>query len=856
MELFKLTTPKDDAWKVIETLGHENLVQFLNMNLTTEVTKLLYQDRIKICYETERRILFLINTCHEYLIKINKPRDSAEFFKHIELIEQKLGKQADMLFDAIENEVRSCEDFVVKQRDTIDEIKRNIDYQCDYREVISFLMTMVNNLEGAMPARPGGNGRDAENPGGAGGSENGLSFFAGTIKHEEMERMKKMLFRSTRGLALTHFRCYSQNDIEKAAYLVVFSGAGGNYDRVKKICDSFMGQRFDIPNMNQLDNKRMDVESNIKKSQDLYEISVGQLKDYLFDQNSTGQGPQTSIYEVYKWYVAKEKAIYNALNMLMAHKQVFIGYMWVPSAKQAIVANKLRTFPTTEFSRWRSGDGNMPIPPTSYKANDVITFHQMNVDQYKIATYGEINPAIFQIVTFPFLYAVMYGDWGHGMVFFLLGIVLCLSEPKLRKDPSWEGFLMTRHFWLMMGFFSVYMGLIYNEFFALPADFFGTCYDLAAYDKSATPAVIPPKDGAHTTCVYAFGFDPSWKLSSSELTFTNNIKEKLAVIIAYFHLNFGMVLNALNCVYFGNYKKLIFDICTGFIIFLGLIGYMIVLIYAKWWYPVYAYDPPPPVSDPPVLNISTSPSIIVVLIGDIMGLTPLSEANPDYYQWFGNQQAISDALVYAAFALLPVMLCAIPCIHICCGKKHGDHGDDQFDQVHAAGRDESQQLLNNDDDVSGGMNDVEQMLKLHCPKAENHDNIGEIFIHQVIETIEFVLGCISNTASYLRLWALSLAHGQLGYVFLTLIFTGAGSLTPGNMSVGVAIPFFFIMAFPVMAAVTGVLLMMDALEVFLHTTRLHWVEFMGKFYQGAGHPYKPFSFNEVFAKERKRVDKQ
>ena len=136
MELYRITIPKDDAWRVAELLGNKHVAHFVDLNKNEQLFNLPYAFRLKMCDETERRIQFLINKSKEMRITVTRPETIEEFNGFIEKIATERRKAMNLLFDTVEQEMVDKEKFVISQSKTIQDMQAGINKLEDYVNVL------------------------------------------------------------------------------------------------------------------------------------------------------------------------------------------------------------------------------------------------------------------------------------------------------------------------------------------------------------------------------------------------------------------------------------------------------------------------------------------------------------------------------------------------------------------------------------------------------------------------------------------------------------------------------------------------------------------------------------------------
>uniref|UniRef100_A0A3P9M9B8 V-type proton ATPase subunit a n=1 Tax=Oryzias latipes TaxID=8090 RepID=A0A3P9M9B8_ORYLA len=619
-------------------------------------------------------------------------------------------------------------------------------------------------------------------------------FVAGVVHPWKVPSFERLLWRACRGYIIVDFREMDQRlehpdtgeMVQWTVFLISFWGDQIG-QKVKKICDCFHTQTFAYP------------ESPAEREEILQAgISLPLFYDQVLSQTEAFLQQlllrSVAILPQWKVRVQKCKAIQMVLNLCSPSvtDKCLIAEAWCPTAKLPELQSALR--------EGGSGSGvdsfynRLPTstpPPTLFPLNSFTAGFQNIVDAYGVAGYREVNPAVYTIITFPFLFAVMFGDVGHGILMSLAALWMVLEEkdPKLKSSNNeiWKMMFGGRYLILLMGLFSIYTGAIYNECFSRSLSTFASGWHVGPmFDKNIWNASVlegnkflsmdPVVSGVFTS-PYPFGIDPVWGMANNKLTFLNSYKMKMSVIIGVIHMTFGVCLSFFNYWHFKKMSSVFFVLIPELFFMLCLFGYLVFMVVFKW----IAYTP---------AQSKIAPSILIHFI-DMFLFTD----NPDNPQLFKGQLVVQKVLVVLALCSVPVLLLGKP---MC------------------------------------------QYLTFRRRRRQPLFDVADVFMHQAIHTIEYCLGCISNTASYLRLWALSLAHAQLSEVLWTMVMHIALKW-PGYLGSAILVLIFAFFA----VLTVSILLVMEGLSAFLHALRLHWVEFQNKFYSGNGYKLVPFSFTSL-----------
>ncbi|KAM5273853.1 V-type proton ATPase 116 kDa subunit a 1 isoform 21-T21 [Ctenodactylus gundi] len=739
MTLAQLFLQSEAAYCCVSELGELGKVQFRDLNPDVNVFQRKFVNEVRRCEEMDRKLRFVEKEIRKANIPIMDTGENPEVPFPRDMIDLEAN------FEKIENEL--------KEINTNQEaLKRNFLELTELKFILRKTQQFFDEMadpdlleESSSLLDPNEMGR---------GTPLRLGFVAGVINRERIPTFERMLWRVCRGNVFLR-QAEIENPLEdpvtgdyvhKSVFIIFFQGDQLK-NRVKKICEGFRASLYPCPETPQ---ERKEMASGVNTRIDDLQMVLNQTEDHR------QRVLQAAAKNIRVWFikVRKMKAIYHTLNLcnIDVTQKCLIAEVWCPVTDLDSIQFALRRGTEHSGSTVPSILNRMQTnqtPPTYNKTNKFTYGFQNIVDAYGIGTYREINPAPYTIITFPFLFAVMFGDFGHGILMTLFAVWMVLRESRILSQKN------------------------ENEI---------------------------------------------WNIATNKLTFLNSFKMKMSVILGIVHMMFGVSLSLFNHTYFKKPLNIYFGFIPEIIFMSSLFGYLVILIFYKWT----AYN---------AHTSENAPSLLIHFINMFLFSYPDSGNSMLY----SGQKGIQCFLVVAALLCVPWMLLFKPLVlrHQYLRRKH--LGTLNFGGIRVGnGPTEEDAEIIQHDQLSTHSEDAEE------PSEDEVFDFGDTMVHQAIHTIEFCLGCISNTASYLRLWALSLAHAQLSEVLWTMVIHIG--LNMKSLAGGLAL-FFIFTAFATLTV--AILLIMEGLSAFLHALRLHWVEFQNKFYSGTGFKFLPFSFEHI-----------
>jgi len=656
-----------------------------------------------------------------------------------------------------------------------------------------------------------------------------IGFVSGVIPRERLPAFERILWRTLRGNLYMNqseipevlINPENNEEVRKNVF-VIFAHGKEIIAKIRKISESLGADLYSV-----------DENSDLRRDQ-IHEVNtrLSDLASVLRNTKNTLDAELNAIARsLAAWLIVikKEKAVYDTLNRFSYDnaRKTLIAEAWVPTnslpqirATLQDVNDRAGLSVPTIVNQIQTNK----TPPTYNKTNKFTEGFQTIIDAYGTAKYQEVNPGLYTIVTFPFLFAVMFGDFGHGTLMALAASAMIYWERPLSRSKQDELFAMAfygRYIMLMKGIFSMFTGLVYNDVFSKSFTPFESAWE---FPEEGRPNVNGHLKGSYR---YPFGVDWAWHGSENDLLFSNSMKMKLSILMGWAHMTFALCFSAVNARHFKSPIDLWGNFIPGMIFFQAIFGYLAFCIVYKFSIDWQAAGRNPP-------------SLLNMLIQ--MFLSPGNVAPGE--QLYSGQAGLQTFLVLIAVVQVPIMLFLKPYYLKWQHQRTTAQGyrgiGDTSDVTHAL--DDDEEPRNRDQQTNGrpSQDSDEGAMITENIQGEEHEEFefSEEMIHQVIHTIEFCLNCVSHTASYLRLWALSLAHQQLSVVLWNMTLSNAFTASPGvGQVIMIVVTFWFWFCLTI-----AVLCVMEGTSAMLHSLRLHWVEAMSKHFIGDGVTFEPFSF--------------